>query len=103
MHPDAQGTSPLLLLFFSLFISPILILTLTTPKGHQQGVYAICVVDDVIVSCSGDNTIRIWDSKTGTCHKILEGHKRHVMAIKVVGNTIYSGSSDKTIKVWEFS
>lgn len=32
---------------------------LQTLRGHLQGVYSIKVVDDVIISCSGDNTIRV--------------------------------------------
>ena len=41
---------------------------------------------DRIVSGSDDNTIRIWDVKSGKCVKVLEGHSKVRTIIKM---TIY--------------
>ncbi|MDY6901159.1 MAG: hypothetical protein SWZ49_24215 [Cyanobacteriota bacterium] len=56
----------------------------------------------LIVSCSRDKTIRIWDLYTGECIRILEGHTDWVycIAISPDGKTLVSCSRDKTVKIW---
>jgi WD40 repeat protein len=56
-----------------------------------------------IVTGSGDNTARIWDTETGECVHILQGHTAgHVrsVAISPDGMFIVTGSLDKTAKIW---
>ena len=55
-----------------------------------------------LVSCSGDESIRVWDLTTGNCLKVLHGHKDNVYSIKLnrFGQLI-SGSHDKSIKIWD--
>ena len=36
-----------------------------------------------LVSCSGDESIRVWDLTTGNCLKVLHGHKDNVYSIKL--------------------
>ncbi|PHS38195.1 MAG: hypothetical protein COB07_08860 [Sulfurovum sp.] len=57
----------------------------------------------IIISGSGDNTIKIWDSANGTLLKTLKGHEDPVssVAISEDGKTIISGSWDQTIKIWD--
>ena len=56
-----------------------------------------------IISGSWDNTIRIWDGKTGAAvGKPLEGHSEHVSSVAYSpdGPHIISGSWDNTIRIW---
>jgi WD40 repeat protein/energy-coupling factor transporter ATP-binding protein EcfA2 len=56
-----------------------------------------------IVSGSGDQTIRIWDTQTGTLLHTLEGHSRMVSSVSwnADSSKIVSGSYDQTIKIWD--
>ena len=58
-----------------------------------------------IVSGSTDNTIKVWDLKSGDCLRTLGGHSSSVyaVALAVDGRTIVSGSTDNTIKVWDLN
>ena len=57
----------------------------------------------LLVSCSADMSIRIWDFTTYECIKTLHGHDHNVSSVAFVptGDHIVSASRDKTIKVWE--
>ncbi|KAF9998619.1 hypothetical protein BGZ65_005889 [Modicella reniformis] len=55
----------------------------------------------VVVSASGDKTIKIWSFETGECLRTLEGHARGIACIQFEGNIIVSGSSDRSIKIWD--
>ena len=56
-----------------------------------------------ILSGNRDNTVRIWDSKTGKLQRTLTGHTDSVNAVAFspVGNNFVSGSSDKTLILWD--
>ncbi|KAI9480416.1 MAG: quinon protein alcohol dehydrogenase-like superfamily [Benjaminiella poitrasii] len=55
----------------------------------------------MIVSCSDDNTIRLWDYTTWECVKLLVGHTKDVRSICMDEFHLVSGSDDETIKVWD--
>jgi len=58
------------------------------------------------VSGSYDNTVRLWDAKTGAAvGEPLSGHTSWVnsVAFSPDGQHIMSGSDDNTIRVWEAS
>ncbi|KAF8982874.1 hypothetical protein BGZ46_000436 [Entomortierella lignicola] len=57
----------------------------------------------VVVSASGDKTIKIWSFETGECLRTLEGHGRGIACIQFEGNIIVSGSSDRSIKIWDIA
>ena len=67
--------------------------------GHSDTVYSVFVKDNLIISGSGDNTIKIWDMNTGECLKTLKGHTNCVNSVFVKDNLIISGSFDKTIRI----
>jgi WD40 repeat protein len=55
-----------------------------------------------VVSGSDDNTLKVWDVKTGECVKILKGHFGSVSCVAVLANgQMVSGSYDNTLKVWD--
>lgn len=73
-------------------------------KGHRDGVshIAYCPNGNNIVSSSYDRTIRIWDSNSGKCLRILEKHGSFVNSAMYShdGTRIISSSSDSTIIIW---
>lgn len=80
-------------------------------KGHTHIIHSIYVINDgdMIISCSSDTTIRIWEMRNKsryTCSKILRGHTDNVYSICITNhpsnpsNIIISGSTDKTIRIW---
>ncbi|KND04708.1 uncharacterized protein SPPG_00417 [Spizellomyces punctatus DAOM BR117] len=49
----------------------------------------------------GDGVVRLWDLRTGKCHRELAGHLAAVTTLKFDQAHVISGSVDKTIKVWD--
>src|ERR1700679_1021042 len=58
---------------------------------------------NLIVSCSQDNLVQVWDAKTGEQLRELQGHTDWVnsVAFSPQGNQIVSGSSDHSVRVWD--
>ena len=62
-------------------------------SGSRGGVFGV----------KGDNTIRVWDSKSGECLLVLKGHEGDVSSVSYSpdGGRIVSGSHDDTIRIWD--
>jgi WD40 repeat protein len=77
--------------------------------GHTGEVSAVAVGQldgrDVIVSGSGDGTVRIWDGTGAPVGDPLTGHTEPVSAVAVgrLGgrDVIVSGSHDQTVRIWD--
>ncbi|GME76207.1 unnamed protein product [Ambrosiozyma monospora] len=54
-----------------------------------------------LLSASLDNTIKLWDVKTGKCVRTQFGHIEGVWSIAADTFRIVSGAHDKLIKVWD--
>lgn len=54
-----------------------------------------------ILSCSLDNTIKLWDIRTGKCVRTQFGHVEGVWDIAADNFRIVSGSHDGKVKVWD--
>jgi len=56
-----------------------------------------------IISGSRDKTIRLWDTESGSCLRVLEGHSGWVgdVAWDPSGRYILSGSQDATVRAWD--
>ena len=55
-----------------------------------------------LVSCSEDETIKIWDTASGKDLFTLKGHTSRLFSIVILPNGwLASGSKDKTIKLWD--
>jgi WD40 repeat protein len=78
---------------------------LRTLEGHKDLVRSAAFSPDggAIVSASDDNTVKIWDARTGQLLRTLEGHKNLVYsaAFSPDGGAIVSASRDKTVKIWD--
>ncbi|ORY56759.1 WD40 repeat-like protein [Neocallimastix californiae] len=71
-------------------------------SGHEQNVVTCLQFDsDRIISGSDDQTINVYDTKTGQLLKKLEGHNGGVWALQYWKNTLVSGSTDRTVRVWD--
>ncbi|CUS23258.1 LAQU0S09e00738g1_1 [Lachancea quebecensis] len=54
-----------------------------------------------LLSCSLDNTIKLWDVRTGKCVRTHFGHLEGIWDIAADNFRIISGAHDKTVKVWD--
>ncbi|KAF1357808.1 hypothetical protein EJ07DRAFT_180868 [Lizonia empirigonia] len=74
-------------------------------EGHRSGVTAVVFSPDgqLVASASLDNTVRVWETATGTCRSVLEGHRSDVTAVVFSpdGQLVASASWDTTVRVWE--
>ncbi|PWY97791.1 WD40 repeat-like protein [Testicularia cyperi] len=55
----------------------------------------------VLISGSLDNTLKVWDVRTGRCIRTLFGHVEGVWSLDVDKLRIASASHDRTIKIWD--
>ncbi|CAD8158478.1 unnamed protein product [Paramecium pentaurelia] len=68
--------------------------------GHSSSVRS---VGNTLASGSSDQSILIWDVKTGQQKAELDGHSNDVNSVcfSPDGNTLASGSVDKSIRLWD--
>ena len=55
--------------------------------------------NDLVVSGSRDNSLRLWNLIKGECIDVLQGHVAAVRCVCFDGKKIVSGSYDYTVKV----
>ena len=67
--------------------------------GHSSTVRCMAMSDNLVVSGSRDNTLRLWNLTTGECLDVLQGHVAAVRCVCFDGKKIVSGSYDYTVKV----
>ncbi|KAF7585387.1 hypothetical protein BBP40_011037, partial [Aspergillus hancockii] len=79
--------------------------SLQTLESHSDWVLSVAFSPDgcTLASGSDDNTIKLWDTTTGTECQTFEGHLNWVnsVAFSPDGRTLASGSSDNTVKLWD--
>jgi platelet-activating factor acetylhydrolase IB subunit alpha len=74
--------------------------------GNKFFKYSIRIFSFILlVSCSADMSVRLWDFQTYQCIKTMHGHDHNVSSVTFTpsGDHIISCSRDKTIKIWEVS
>ncbi len=70
--------------------------------GHETEIYGIDKISDhQIVSCSGDQTIRIWDLNTGEWLKIIKEHEDCATCVTVISDKKIVSGSNGEIKIWD--
>lgn len=70
-------------------------------EGHSAAVNAVQIVDNEVVSASGDRQIKVWDWHTGVCQRTFVGHNKGIACVQYDGKRIVSGSSDNEVKVFD--
>ena len=76
--------------------------------GHTSSVNDLVLINgngnNLLISSSSDNSIRIWDLNKNVTKFILNGHASGVFGLKLVSfDTLASGSTDATIKLWNIT
>jgi WD40 repeat protein len=75
--------------------------------GHGGSVYSLelTVTGNLLISCSFDSSIRVWDWNEGVCVRQLNGHEDSVYCIKLKKTTgeLLSASKDDCVKVWNLA
>ena len=78
---------------------------LRTLEGHQGAVYSVAFDPQGGMLASGglDQTVKLWEVRSGKLLRTLEGHQGVVrsVAFDPQGATLASASDDKTVKLWE--
>lgn len=76
-------------------------------KGHTDFVKCVVFSPDgkLLASCSDDQTVRLWDVRTGKSLKVFQGHAHWVegVAFSPNGTTLASCSVDKTVRIWDIA
>ena len=77
------------------------------PSSHQNVIYALIYSnkEDLLISGSGDQTIKVWNCATGSLKFTLSGHTNSVLtlAISPCDRWLISGSADRTIRIWDLT
>ena len=79
---------------------------LSTLRGHKDYVWDICNMGEShIITGSGDNTVRMWDLRSGECSQILKGHTEWVYCVHLHSKSGYllTGSWDHRVKIWDIT
>ncbi len=78
---------------------------LRTLQGHQDLVLSVAFdpQGETLASGSNDNTVKLWEVRSGKLIRTLEGHQDLVwsVAFDPQGGTLASGSADNTVNLWE--
>ena len=71
--------------------------------GHQDPIYCLAAVGEVLLSGSRDCCVRAWHTDTCECLRVYEGHTAVVSSIVAVDPIMYTASWDKTIRKWDLA
>jgi WD40 repeat protein len=77
--------------------------SVTTLRGHTSQINDLILIgsENLLVSSSSDNSIRLWNMNTNAVKYTLTGHSNQIYGLKQVSSTLFaSASSDKTIRLW---
>ena len=75
-----------------------------TLQGHEHEVSSVEFLagGDFLVSCSRDQTIKLWDTTSGYCVSTVRGHSDWVRRVTAnnKGTLLASGSKDESVIIW---
>ena len=72
---------------------------------HGGPIYGLAITNDgkTAVSCSADQTIRVWDTRTGRQTAQMRGHIGAVLAIAISSDETFvvTSGADGTVRLWD--
>ncbi|CAF1331514.1 unnamed protein product [Adineta steineri] len=73
-----------------------------TFTGHNDAIWCLYALDDVLLSGSSDKTVKVWNLRETPYTNLatLHGHQDGVLSLTVKERTAFTGSGDKSIFVW---
>ncbi|KAL4966320.1 WD40 repeat domain-containing protein [Aspergillus stella-maris] len=80
---------------------------LQTLEGHSDWILSVAFSHDSQMVASGsynDNTVKLWDAKTGLELQTLKGHSHSILSVAFShddSQMVASGSNDNTVKLWD--
>ena len=78
-----------------------------TLRGHDHNISKVAFLSSggVVVSCSRDTTIKLWQVDTGYCIQTLKEHTDWIrdLDISYNGTLLASCGNDQSIRVWNVS
>jgi WD40 repeat protein len=76
-----------------------------TLEGHQGAVMSVAFDrhGGMLASGNDDNTVKLWEVRSGKLVRTLDGHQDVVMSVAFdpQGRMLASGSADGTVKLWD--
>ena len=69
--------------------------------GHDAGITCLDVYQDLLVTGSADNSLKVWAVSEGLLEQELVGHTDAIVCVCVNARHIVSSSEDDTIRVWD--
>ena len=73
-------------------------------KGHKRGIWSVefSPTDQVVLTASGDATLRMWALQDLSCLRTFQGHTAAVLRTRFVsgGTQVVSVGADGLLKLW---
>ena len=73
-------------------------------RGHTQSIDAVLfITDGIVLTGSGDDSIRVWRAETGAATKVIKKHSNRIrsLALSPNGALFASGSSDYNVGIFD--
>ena len=68
--------------------------------GHEGAVNSVDLLGDIVVSGSGDHTVKIWNVSEGLCLKTVE-EPRSVACVGFDGHALVCGGTDRSVAMYD--